>query len=78
MADVVVICMVDVYAMICMRCSYDTYLLLLLYELARWQTLLPLFSVVYGTTIQLVARYVGRCSCHGGRCEDHQDADDVG
>ena len=40
--------------------------------------LLPLFSVLHGRTIQLVARYVDRCSCHGGKHYDHHVADDVG
>ena len=48
MADVIVICIADVNAMRCMR-----------YYSARWQIFLPLFSVVHGRTMQLVAGYVG-------------------
>ena len=49
-ADITVIFMADVNAMMCMRCSYHTYLLILFCYEARWQMFLPLCCVVDGKT----------------------------
>ena len=38
---------------------------------ARWQMLLLLLYVADGNTTWLVAIYIGRCYCHGGRWNNH-------
>ena len=64
--DMIVICLADVAAMICMRC-YS----------ARCQIFLPWFCVVHHTTMEFVAEYIASCSGYGGRCYDHKVAYDV-